>query len=544
MIDKKRKWQEMRENIIGLGESSNRKSYFPELKRKITELETTQNELRQSEQNLNNLFNTIGDAIIIHLTDGSVVDVNDTMLVMYNVTRETFRNYTIQDYSAPQLLNEYSVQEMLDELQLKGQALFNWKARRPVDNSFFDVEVSLRKYLWYGQDAVVAVVRDITNRRKAELALRQSEYRLRAIMDAVPSMIFVKNASGRFIKANKAVTDIIGMKIGELDGKYYSELSLANNQLKEILKKNYQTAESKNNNPVITTENYTDNKGNIQWLQTLVMPCSEIIFGEPVIVVIAVNITDIKQAEEKLHNTNTELEEAKKKAEENNRLKSAFLSNMSHEIRTPMNGILGFINIMQDMDLTEEMREKYISNINKSGYRLLNTVDDIMELSKIETEHILINKEKVKPHNILKNLYSVFKTLADQKGLELIYLESKEIENITLETDQKKLEKILSNLIKNAIKFTNKGNIEIFAHLDKETIIFSIKDSGKGIPDKKISIIFDNFVQGDINIDRGYEGVGLGLSIARAYAGKLGGEIWVESKKDQGSIFYLSLPLS
>lgn len=542
MIDKRQNWDKMRENIIGLGENSNRKSYFPELQNKIAELEQKEEELRRSEQNLYNLFNTIGDAIIIHLADGSVVEANDTMLEMYKVDRKTFKNYSIQDYSAPELMNKYSVKEMIEKLQNNKKVLFNWRARRPVDKTIFDVEVSLREYRWYDQDAIVAVVRDITERKEAEKALLQSEHRLRAIIDAVPSIIFVKNAKGRFLTANKAATDILGLQVGELNGKVYSEIFQDSSNAKEILNKEYHLPET-TQQQVIGIESYLDESGNLRWLQTIITPCSKKIFGEAAIVGIAVDITDRKHAEETLQQTNKQLEEAKQKAEESNQLKSAFLSNMSHEIRTPMNGILGFIDILQDIDLTREMREKYINIINKSSRRLLKTVDAIMELSQIETEPVTIKKEEINPAEILAYIYNSFKAEAEAKGLYFQHNAYSELKNIKVQTDREKLEKILSHLVHNAIKFTEEGSIEISAKIKEYNIIFSIKDTGQGLSAEKANIIFDNFVQADQSYSRGYEGAGLGLSIAKAYAEKLNGKLWAKCKEDLGCTFYFSLPL-
>lgn len=254
-------------------------------------------------------------------------------------------------------------------------------------------------------------------------------------------------------------------------------------------------------------------------------------------------ITEHKKTEAKLQQSNKALEEAKEKAEESNRLKSAFLSNMSHEIRTPMNGIIGFTNLMEDPEITTEMQTEYVQMIKQSANRLLHTVSEIIELSEIESGQTQITKTQLKPSETLKHIYTILRKRAEQKKLYFHYKKSSEIENTILKTDKYKLEYILAHLIENSIKFTEKGSIEFSAYIEETSLVFYVKDTGIGIPENKINMIFDNFVQADIQYNRGYEGSGLGLSIARAYVKQLNGKIWVESSKDKGSTFYVSIPL-
>lgn len=178
-MKERRDWIQMRESIIGLGEESSRRTYYPELLARITQLEATQESLRQSEANLRVLFNSLHDAVIVHDFEGRVLEVNDAMLTMYGVDRGSCRTFSLRDYSAPSPGDrslEDTFEEIWNTLRREGHALFRWKARRPLSPGHdFDVEVSLRKAFWFGQEAVVAVVRDISERLRLEAMLHQAQ---------------------------------------------------------------------------------------------------------------------------------------------------------------------------------------------------------------------------------------------------------------------------------------------------------------------------------------------------------------------------------
>jgi signal transduction histidine kinase/PAS domain-containing protein len=235
---------------------------------------------------------------------------------------------------------------------------------------------------------------------------------------------------------------------------------------------------------------------------------------------------------------------AREKAEESDRLKSAFLMNMSHEIRTPMNGILCFLDLLNEPDLEEETKKEYFEIVNRSGERLLNTINDIIELSKIESGTTELVNEIIDIPELLNYHHDFFKPQTEIKNLKLTIGEHVTGENAVIKTDRAKLDGILINLIKNAIKFTTEGVVEFGNYIKDELLIFYVKDSGRGIPAERYDAIFDRFVHADLNITRDYEGSGLGLSISKAYVETLGGTIWVESEIGIGSTFYFSIPFN
>ncbi len=258
--------------------------------------------------------------------------------------------------------------------------------------------------------------------------------------------------------------------------------------------------------------------------------------------VTAVDITERKQAEK-------ELITAKEHAEQSDRLKSAFLCNMSHEIRTPMNGILGFAELLKEPNLTGDKQQEYLRIIEKSGDRMLKIINDIIDISKIEAGLMEVHLCDTMINEQIEYIYNFFKPEVEAKGMKLTFTNALPAKASILKTDREKLFAILTNLVKNAIKFSNKGSIEIgYVLKTKSTVVelvdieFFVKDTGIGIPKNKKELIFTRFMQAEVADKMARQGAGLGLSISKAYIEMLGGKIWVESKVSVGSSFYFTLP--
>lgn len=237
-----------------------------------------------------------------------------------------------------------------------------------------------------------------------------------------------------------------------------------------------------------------------------------------------------------------ELEEQKVKAEESDKMKSAFLANMSHEIRTPMNGILGFTDLLKTVDFSPEQKQHFYDIIQQSGKRMLATINNIIDISKIESGIEKNNFTKVNIGAIIYQLYNFFKPEVDEKGIDLIIVNKSKIDIKDFTTDEEKLNSILTNLIKNAIKFTKEGSITVTYNVNVEFAEFWVKDTGIGIDESKQSSVFEHFVQADNSISREYEGTGLGLSITKGYVEILGGKITLDSEINKGSTFYVNIP--
>ena len=250
-----------------------------------------------------------------------------------------------------------------------------------------------------------------------------------------------------------------------------------------------------------------------------------------------------------------ELVIAKEKAEESDRLKSAFLANMSHEIRTPMNGIMGFADLLKEPDLSGDDKEYYISTIKKSGVQMISIINDILNISKIESGEMNVSISETNINQQIENIDTLFKSEVVQKGMQIFYRNGLPEQQSIIKTDREKICAILINLVKNAIKFTEKGFIEFGYNLKSPTdglitttggspkvLEFFVKDTGIGIHPEQIIIIFERFRQVSESLNRKYEGAGLGLSISKAFVEMLGGNIWVKSKLGKGTTIYFTIP--
>src|SRR3989339_59298 len=377
---------------------------------------------------------------------------------------------------------------------------------------------------WYGFNA------DISDRKYAEEQLRKLS---RAVKQSINAVI-ITDTKGVIEYANPAVTELTGFTPDELKGINLWSLCCRdepNNGCNEIW-------DTINRGNVWTGEisNYRKN-GEHYWESAIYSP----IFNEKGEIL---NFLAIKKDVTRDKQLAAELVHAKEKAEESDRLKSAFLANISHEIRTPMNGIMGFAELLREPDLSPEQIQEYIQVIEKSGQRMLCLINDITDIARIEAGQMKLIIHESNINEIVKEIYKFFLPEAERKGLDISVFTTLSAEEAVFKTDREKLFAILSNLVKNSLKFTFKGSIEIGYHKKGEFLEFFVKDTGIGISPEKQKIIFERFIQADMSNTRSSEGTGLGLSISKAYVEMLGGKIWLESEEDKGSIFYFTIPLN
>ncbi len=246
-------------------------------------------------------------------------------------------------------------------------------------------------------------------------------------------------------------------------------------------------------------------------------------------------------------NQRKQLEISKKKAEESDRLKSSFLANLSHEIRTPMNAIMGFSDLLQDTNLDEKERIEYLKIIKNSGNSLVSIIEDLIEMSKIDAMQIIPNYKGLDIENCIVELYNAIKvTIPKDKDIQFYILENPDKIQENINTDETKLKQIIVNLITNALKFTDRGFVAFGYSVNREKgcLEFKVEDSGMGISENYLKVIFERFrrIEGDATLD--LSGLGLGLSITKAYVEMLGGEIKVESTLGLGSVFSFTIPLN
>jgi CheY-like chemotaxis protein/nitrogen-specific signal transduction histidine kinase len=241
-----------------------------------------------------------------------------------------------------------------------------------------------------------------------------------------------------------------------------------------------------------------------------------------------------------------ELVQAKTRAEESDKLKTAFLANMSHEIRTPMNGILGFAEMLNDDQLGEGNRKKYVEIINNNGKMLMNLIDDIIDFAKIEAGQIKFLQQEFSLNALLTQVHASFLSESLKKEKTDVKLRIRKAlanEDSYIQTDPNRLRQVLTNLVGNSFKFTKEGYIEFGYKLPEKGLIeFYVKDTGIGIPADKIDLIFERFVQADYSRSRKYSGSGLGLAISKGFVELMGGKMWAESVEKEGSTFYFTIP--
>ncbi|PKL84724.1 MAG: hypothetical protein CVV22_11500 [Ignavibacteriae bacterium HGW-Ignavibacteriae-1] len=247
------------------------------------------------------------------------------------------------------------------------------------------------------------------------------------------------------------------------------------------------------------------------------------------------DINDVKMLQEQIIY-------ARDKAEESDRLKTAFLQNMSHEIRTPLNGIIGFSELLKDTELSTEERDEFTSIIQASGRRLIEIVNNVLDISKIETGQMNIRNHAFSINTIIYDSLDFFTQHAKEKSLTLKYKVGLEDDDSMIISDSVKIQQVLTNLINNSIKFTDNGSVQFGYEVQDSELLFTIKDTGIGISDEYKERVFERFIQADLTTTRTYEGSGLGLSICRGLVELMGGRIWLESELGVGTTFYFTIP--
>jgi PAS domain S-box-containing protein len=375
---------------------------------------------------------------------------------------------------------------------------------------------------------------DITQKQK-------TEHKLKILSNAIqhsPVCVVITNLEGKIQIVNPSFSEITGYSPEDVIGKDIDILN--NNSKSDLLYKNIM-------NKVLSGKDWQGEFQNIKkngeryWELASISPVKNNTGEITHFVVISEDITTRKKNEK-------ELIDAKEKAEESNQLKTAFLANLSHEIRTPMNAIIGFSNLLLDEDMSRDEKVKLNSLINNNSQNLLKLIDDVIDISKIQSGDISISKSKCYLNKILLDLYvtsSIQVENDNKKDITLSLHKGSKLKDFNIISDPIRLKQILYNLIENAIKFTTKGFVEFgYTIMEEENKVqFHVIDSGIGISNDKFDMIYDLFRQADESFTREYGGTGIGLTIAKKLVTHLGGDIWVQSTPKQGTNIYFTLPL-
>jgi PAS domain S-box-containing protein len=374
----------------------------------------------------------------------------------------------------------------------------------------------------------------LVDKRTSELEEQRTF--LRSVIDLNPSFIFAKDRQGRFTLANQALADAYGTTAHNLIGKADADFSLQEKELETLREDDLQVLDSKTER-FIPEEKFTNIDGDLRWLQVTKLPIISADGEARQLLGVATDITLQKQAA-------IEMQKAKEAAEAATRAKSTFLANMSHEIRTPMNAVIGMTSLLLDTNLTAEQSE-YVETIRTGGDALLTVINDILDFSKIESGKLDLELQPFSLNTCIGEAFDLVAARADEKGLELAYLIDEKTPHAIV-GDITRLRQILVNLTSNAVKFTQQG--EVILSVDSSQVDggrcevhFAVSDTGVGIPEDKIGLLFRSFSQVDSSTTKHYGGTGLGLAISKRLTEMMGGKMWVESVPGFGSTFHFTI---
>ena len=388
---------------------------------------------------------------------------------------------------------------------------------------------------WYKSDhsigGLVMFTEDITEKVLAEEALLEREQKLLSLFKVVPTGIGVV-VDRKIIDLNPKVSEITGYKKEELIGKSSRILYPSDEEFLRVGKIKYTQIDKKGTGEIETVWKRKD--GSLVNIYLASTPIDPNDYSKGVTFT-ALDITQSKRYE-------VELLHAKEKAEESDRLKTAFLQNMSHEIRTPLNAIYGFSDLLDQQGISTDKQKEYISIVKNSSTQLLSILNNIFTVSSLQTKQEIVKIESFSLNQVIDELSDIFQDQLVKNNLSFKVQKSETDDTSVISTDKTKLLQILTNLIGNAIKFTRDGFIELGYKINDKEIYCYVKDSGIGIHPEQQNIIFERFAQANNSIHIKYGGSGLGLSIAKGYTELLNGKIWLDSKPDKGSTFHFTLP--
>ncbi|MEI6606256.1 MAG: PAS domain S-box protein [Verrucomicrobiota bacterium] len=497
----------------------------------LAERKLAEKELRESEERFRVIFENSRDAIITTDITGRSLDCNPAAVQLYGCVDKADLLARGPAGLSPEFqpdgrLSMEAFGEVVSNLAERGRLFVEWQHQR-ADGSVFPAEVALSVIHFHGQPILHGLVRDISQRKQLAEALERQRQHLQQLLDTAPVGVAI-SVDGIIRFANPRITELIDIKVGEPSAPVYCDSGTRDRVLETLTQDNIvrdweirmrgPNGEARDIMGTFLRTEFDGGQGILAWL---------------------VDIAKLKATESKMR-------EAKELAEDASRAKSVFLANMSHEIRTPMNAILGFSQLLLHDSHLAAPQKKHLETINRSGEHLLTLINNILDMSKIEAGHAESKPAPFDLTDLLHDLETMFRIRTDAKGLRLDVTKEQGLPQCCV-ADKGKLLQVLINLLGNAVKFTNKGEIALRATLEPDkphTLLFEIEDTGIGIPEDLIGTLFQPFTQvhGE-RLPGSVVGTGLGLAISRELALLMGGDISVSSCVGYGSIFSFSIPL-
>jgi PAS domain S-box-containing protein len=509
---------------------------FSVVARDITEKKRIDERVAESERRLLTIVNTVNEGITLNDKSG--------FFEVYNLRMEELTGYSLNEING-----NHDFNRMLSSTEDDYQRMFSREEQLWSAGKTTDLEITIRtksgekKILLMSSSLVnyndrkmmLSGYRDITEHKRAEEAIRTSAKRFRIFFENNPLPTWVFDLESlQFLEANNAAVNHYGYSNEEFLAMDIVDIRPAEGT--ESLQKMLEAIKTRESNTA--QGKHCLKNGSV--IDVLLSWHNLDYDNHRAVLVVAQDITESKRAHE-------ELQQAKEAAEIANKAKSEFLANMSHEIRTPMNGVIGTINLLANTQLTTEQQE-HIETIRLSGDALLNVINDILDLSKIESNEVVLEEHPFRIGTCIEETFDLFAIQADQKNIDLVYWIDENVPQMVM-VDATRLRQVLVNLVSNAIKFTEQGEIHIMVSKlsekdGKVELLFSVRDTGIGIPSDRIHKLFKPFSQGDSSSTRKYGGSGLGLAICAGAVALLGGHIWVESKFMEGSTFSFTINIS
>lgn len=503
--------------------------YAEQLEAEIEQKKLATSALKESEEKYRSIFENSGIAILLTAPDGRIFSANDFACKLFGWTEKEICKLGrdgLVDASDPNL--EILLNERKELGHAQGELTFIRK-----DGSKFLAEIS--SVVFFDKDnneRTSMVIRDLTEQKIAEKALEESELRFRLLAESAPVGIFTTDEQG--------LTNYVNPRWCEISRLSFEE-ALGNGWLKAIHPGDRDTLAFSWNQAALRGEaskaeyRFIHPDGSEAWVIGLAVPQKN---EKNVTTGYIGTITDITERKK----MEADLIRSKEKAEESDRLKTAFLHNISHEIRTPLNSIVGFSSLISEANSSQEDIAYYSTIINQSSERLLAIITDIINIATIEAGQDVICKKEVNLYTICNQLNDQYSLKAREKNIALICDIALSDEEAHIVTDETKLFQVLNNLIGNAFKFTERGSVSFGCRLKGDKLEFSVEDTGIGIAPEMHQEIFKRFRQVENTATRKFEGSGLGLAISKANIELLGGEIWLESDSGKGSKFHFTIP--